>query len=358
MADTAPQSVSLRDDLSAIYDKQETETAEGDETLEVEAEEPKSGRVRDESGKFVKTAGNEGKEEEVEEPEEVPTETEVKPDPVLEPGLEAPQHWSAEDKAAFTKIPKDAQEFVLRRHKAMEADYTRKTQEVADTKRFKDSVDQLLTPYRTQFAMHGMDEVGAIRHLVGWFTSLQQSPAETLQILAQQYGVDFNQKQDENVDPNFKALRDEITFLKSQIAQTHQAQQHQVSSNLFEQVNSFRDEKDSAGNAKHPHFETVRQDMSVLVGSGRAKTLQEAYELAVRLHPDIHDKSLEQSILEKQKAAQQQGKQKDIDDAAKKAAQAKKAATGIRSGSASVEKQGPQTLRDTLSALYDKQAAS
>jgi hypothetical protein len=355
MADTAPQSVSLRDDLSAIYDKQENETPEVEETL-VEAE-PKS-RVRDESGKFVKATGNDSQEEETEPVSEEEPESKLEPEKVQEPSIEAPQHWSAEDKAAFTKIPKDAQEFVLRRYKAMEADYTRKTQEVADTKRFKDNFDQLLNPYRNHFAMQGLDDVGAVRNMLGWYNSLQQNPAQTLQVLAQQYGIDFNQKQDENVDPNFKALRDEIQFLKSQIAQTHQAQQQQVSSNLFEQVNSFRDEKDSTGNLKHPHFETVRKDMAVFVETGRAKNMEDAYQLAVRLHPDIHDKSLEQSILEKQKAAQQQGKQKDIDDAAKKAAQAKKAATGIRSGSASVEKQGPQTLRGQLSQLYDKQAAS
>jgi hypothetical protein len=194
--------------------------------------------------------------------------------------------------------------------------------------------------------------------MLGWFGALQQNPAQTIQGLAQTYGIDLSQKQAENVDPTFQALQNEVASLRSQIAQTNQAQQQQASSNLFEQVNAFSQEKDAIGNLKHPHFETVRKDMSVLVGSGRAKTLAEAYELAVRLHPDIHDKTLEQSILAKQKTAEDEQKKKATEDAQKKAAQAKKAATGIRSGSASVEKQGPKSLRDHLSALYDQQASS
>lgn len=348
MADTATQSVSLHDELSNIYDEQSTETEI--ETAEPEKEE-KPGRVRDESGKFVKAE----KEENTEEPS---AEEEAATEEAPEPGLEAPLHWSAEDKAAFAKVPKDAQEFVLRRHKAMEADYTRKTQEVADTKRFKDNFDQLLNPYRNQFAMHGMDDVGAVRYLLGNFQALQQNPAQFLMNLAQQYGVDFSQKQDGTVDPTIQALQGEISSLRSQIAQTTQAQQYQVNSSLLNQVNAFRDEKDATGNLKHPHFETVRKDMSVLIESGRAQTLDEAYPLAVRLHPDIYDKSLEQSILEKQKAAQVEADKKTLDEQKQKADKAKKAASGIRSGGASVEQKGPQTLRSQLSDLWDKQAAS
>jgi hypothetical protein len=354
MADTAEQSVSLRDDLSKIYDSQESgETPEPEVEAEAEEEaaEEKKGMARDESGKFVKDEGETEEAPEVEAEPEEQTET-------PEPGLEAPQHWSATDKAVFAKQPKEAQEFLLRRHKDMEADYTRKTQEVAETKRFKDSFDQLLSPHRQTFAMNGLDDVGGVRYLLGWYQSLQQNPAGTIQSLAQQYGVDFSQNQGAPADPSIKPLLDKIQFLESQIAQTNQAQQYQVSSTLESQVNSFRDERDATGNVKHPHFEKVRQDMSVLIGSGRAKTLPEAYELAVRLHPDIHDKSLEQSILEKQKAAQQEAQKKATDEAQKKAAQAKKAATGIRSGSASVENKGPQDLRAQLSELYDKQVAS
>jgi hypothetical protein len=351
MTDTAEQSVSLHDQLSQVYDDQAT-----DEIKVVDTDEPKSERARDETGRFIR-AENEPVEEEPKEAKQEEAEeeeTEVVEEP--QPGLEAPQHWSAEDKASFSKLQKEGQEFVLRRYKSMEADYTRKTQEIADTKRFKDNVDQLLNPYRQQFAMHGLDEVGAVRYLLGWYSSLQQSPAQTIQRLAADYGVSLNQKQDENsnIDPSVKPLLDKINSLESQIAQDKQAQHQQVSSNLFEQVKTFSEEKDSTGNLKHPHFEKVRQDMSVLIGSGRAKTLAEAYELSVRLHPDIYDKSLEQSILDKQKAAEQ----KALDEQKKKAAQAKKAATGIRSGSASVEKQGSKTLRDQLSDLYDRQATS
>lgn len=49
--------------------------------------------------------------------------------------LEAPAVWSATDKEMFASAPRATQEFLLRRHKDMESDYTRKTQAVSEKER-------------------------------------------------------------------------------------------------------------------------------------------------------------------------------------------------------------------------------
>ena len=36
-----------------------------------------------------------------------------------------PQHWPAEDRQTFAKLPPEGQEFLLRRHSEMEGDYQR-----------------------------------------------------------------------------------------------------------------------------------------------------------------------------------------------------------------------------------------
>lgn len=370
MVDTAKaQPVSLRDELANSYDEQEASTetpgaqtpeAEAGAEIEAEAEElaagaegdeeqageeeSQSAQKRDQSGKFVKKAGEaEGK------------------DKTAQPAtLDAPSNWIAEDRANYAKLPKEGKEFLLRRHKQMEADYTKKTQElavqskdIAATKYFKDSVESLFTPYRNIFATQGMDEIGGVRYLLGWFTSLQQNPEQTIIRLAQDYGVDFTPKPGQQVNPELAPLIGKIQTLETRIAQNDQAQQAQVSGNAKQQVTSFAQETDAEGNPKYPHFETVREDMSVFIGNGRASTLEEAYGMAIRLRPEIYDAQLEESILGKQKTTQQQ----EIDEAARKAAQAKKAAKGVKSGSTHVEKQQPKTIRDDLSEAYDAQVA-
>lgn len=64
------------------------------------------------------------KEEAAEETEE---ETPTEPEPI-----DPPQHWADGDKEAFKALPRDRQEWVLKRDKEMTADYTRKTQELAE----------------------------------------------------------------------------------------------------------------------------------------------------------------------------------------------------------------------------------
>ena len=45
--------------------------------------------------------------------------------------LEAPTHWPSDDRELFTKQPKDVQQWMMGRIKHQDADYTRKTQEIA-----------------------------------------------------------------------------------------------------------------------------------------------------------------------------------------------------------------------------------
>src|SRR5688572_5545630 len=64
---------------------------------------------------------------------EAPTAETPEPQPA-EQSLEAPSRWSDADKAMFAQQPREVQEFLVSRSKEMEADYTRKTQEVAETR--------------------------------------------------------------------------------------------------------------------------------------------------------------------------------------------------------------------------------
>ena len=78
-------------------------------------------------------------------------------------GIEAPAHWSNDFKDSFNALPTDAQEVFLQRYKDMEGDYTRKTQEVADIRRRASALDEVMVPFRDEFARAGLDDIGAVR---------------------------------------------------------------------------------------------------------------------------------------------------------------------------------------------------
>jgi len=305
----------LEEDLEAIQD--EEETGEPEETEEITDEE------------LEEETGEEENDEELEE------------DP-----LEAPAHWSAEDRETFNNAPREAQEFVLRRHKEMEADYTRKTQETAEARKRGEQFDDVLAPYRQQFGLQGMDDVGAVRQLFSIYGSLQQNPAETIQWLAQQYGIDLAQPKQEEIDPVISQLNQRFSNLESQITQQNQTAAMQAQQQVSAQITGFAQAKDEAGNLKHPHFETVKEQMGRLVGSGIASDLDDAYAKAVRLHPDLTEQIKTQEQEKKEREAIERKKQA--------AAKAKKAASGVKSGTTTGKKAPAEmSLEDEIRSLVN-----
>ena len=67
--------------------------------------------------------------------------------------LQAPKNWSEDVKSTFKDLPRTAQEYMLKRDKEMTADYTRKTQEVAQQRKSYESSLQfkLKIPFNSQW---------------------------------------------------------------------------------------------------------------------------------------------------------------------------------------------------------------
>ena len=69
---------------------------------------------------------------------------------------QAPEHWSAEDKATFAKLPQEGQAFLLKRHGEMEAEFTRKSQASAGAVQFTQSLAPVFTDRRIQASLQQM----------------------------------------------------------------------------------------------------------------------------------------------------------------------------------------------------------
>jgi hypothetical protein len=94
-------------------------------------------------------------------------------------------------------------------------------------------------------------------------------------------------------DPVMQRMRHLEETLTSFVQQQQQGTQAQT----VTEIESF------ASDPAHPYFNDVRQDMGVLIQAGRAKDMQQAYDMAVWAHPEIRQTLIDGQI--QQKSAQQ-----------------------------------------------------
>lgn len=301
---------SIEDAIGAAFDEAE----QGDEIEEQE--------------EVVEPIEEPAEESEVEDEEEVEESEDDAEEGPKEEKLDPPEHWSAADKEVFSKQSKEGQEFLLRRHKEMEADYTRKSQDIAKDKRQMDSIKDALEPYRHQFERSGLDYAGAVRQLASWDSALRTGGRDALMQLAQAYQINLSEPEsDEYIDPQVKQLQDQVKQMQTLTSQQMQAAQQARQKQVSDLIQTFRDEKDETGNLRHPHFESLKDDITALFNAGLATDLKSGYQKALAMRPDL------QIVKETPKV-----------DQAERVRKAKKAATGVKSSGAVAKKN-----RDSMS---------
>ena len=226
--------------------------------------------------------------------------------PVLE-ALTAPKHWPKEEQEIFNTWDANVQHQVMDRYKAMEGDYTKKTQALAKYKKRNESLDEIYGPFRDDFQRAGMDEVAATRQLLAAHKYLREDPQQALKWLAQSYGVDLKAVnddtaiEDEYADPQMKAMQQQIAQLQGTINNQQQQAQNMQKQEVQAMIDNFQTAKDADGNLKHPHFDVVQNQMSGLISSGVAKDIESAYEMAVYANPETRAKVLDEKVKKETK---------------------------------------------------------
>ena len=106
--------------------------------------------------------------------------------------LTAPEHWAAQDRELFNGQTREAKEWLLERHKSMEGDYTRKSQDIASDQRQFTAIKEALAPIEQDFASSGLDQAGAVRKLAAVHQALKTDGRSAIFNLAQTYGIDLS----------------------------------------------------------------------------------------------------------------------------------------------------------------------
>lgn len=294
--------ISLDDVLNSTLDAVETpahvEAPVETQPEPVEPTEAKAERDRDEKGRFK------AKSDEIAEPvaDEAPAEPveSAEPTPNAEPEKPKPAYteghfrgWSPEQRAKFDTLPPEAQDVVLALKRDTDANYTRKLEEASHTRKQLEPVSTLLNETADIFAAQGMSPVQAIQGYANIERVLTygrfDEKVDLIGQICRKYGIPFAPQQHlEQLDPTqvqqFAALHDrdaEKLQLRAELDRTKRNLESFQHQQLTQQVETFSRATNPDGTPKHPLFETVKGHMGALLASSKAKTLDEAYALAV-----------------------------------------------------------------------------
>jgi len=335
---------SLRDALSEAMaaqeapDEPQVEAAAPPEPVEQaqpaqETQEARSERLRDPQGKFAKA-------------EQAQTEpTEPAPPPVRK----APSSWKPAAQEAFLKADRGealtGEEIRLLTQEAerRESDFHKGLEQFKGHSERAQAYDQAVSPYRPYLEQLGVDAPTAVSYLLKTEYALRNGDpavkAQIFQKMAQDYGIDLGQlAQMPAPDPQQQYLMQQLQELRHQQMAWQNQLQQQEQTRAQAQIGEF-------AAADKPHFDAVRGDMADLLESGKAKTLQDAYEMAVWMRQDTRQTLLDQQRAEAQKKALEQAQ----------AQKAKAAAVSVKgSGAASSGVQPVKgSLRDMIAAQFD-----
>ncbi len=295
----------------------------------VESESPVN---RDEQGKYAA--------------KETPVDVPIEPPPVE---IKAPSSWKPEAKDAYIKAERGEaltpQEIKILTAEAnrRESDYHRGLEEYKSHAQKARSFEQAVAPYAQTLQQLGVDAPTAISKLLQADHTLRyadpMAKAQYFQSLAQQYGIDIGQVQNiPQQDPQTQYLMQQLNELR----QTQQMWQNSIQEQ--EQAKANHELTQFAGSDK-THFEAVRGDMADLLETGKAKSLEQAYEMAIWMRPDVRQTLIEQQRIEAQRNYEQH----------QRTQRAKTASVSVKGSSPSSS--GSQPNGGDLRALLESQFA-
>ena len=318
-ADPPEARQTLREIAEAAYDE-----VQGNNPEDAGADDAgQDGQRRDSLGRFASKDAKPGEQSEDPAPKENSDASgDAKPDPAPDAGSSSqqpPQHWSEQDRQTFAKLPKEGQDFLLRRHSEMERDYSTKTQANAVAVQFTQALapifqDPVMAGSLQQAKLSPFEAIGqwagfhrramdpnievrrALHRELGERMGLdpaaagqmsQHGPGQLseadLKDPAIRYFADYIGK----TQSGMEALRAELTQMKTA---SEEAQAREVLKATRWSIDSFADEKDAQGNLKRPHFDAVLPTMIEFYRANPERDLQEAYDMAVWATPAVREK--------------------------------------------------------------------
>lgn len=320
------------------------EPSEAAEALKVDA----TGRVHGKGGKFAPKAGAAPAATATEAPAApdatatATTATETQPPAAAKPHDAAPNTWKKEVSADWAKLPENVRQEIHRR----EADFHKGIGQYKDAAGFGSQMAQELLPYQETINKAGIHPREILKTLGGAWNTLVTGTPEAKRALLLQIAKDYSiniaasepgtsqpPTDAPQEDPRLVAALQRIDKLEGHLTAQERQRAEAEFSDTVSKVEAFGQDP------KHPHFNTLREDMAALIESGRATDLQDAYDKAQWINPEVRASLLAEQEKERVAKAAEQAK------AARQAAGANVTRRGTPPVSAK-----PVSIEDTLRA--------
>jgi hypothetical protein len=208
--------------------------------------------------------------------------------------ITAPQSMSAKDRETFYALPPENQKWISDRVRAQEADYTRKTMEVAEQRKLYDKLEQAIAPRRQQFAMNGMDEGTAIGQLLALSDYADSDPVGFTRYLLEQRGIPVSALSENvgehSVDPQLLAMQNRLQGFENHFSQQQSQQLEQQGEVVSGIIESFA--------TANPFYGELEGEMVPIVSALRESKpgltsdqyLQMAYKMALATNDEVSGK--------------------------------------------------------------------
>ena len=280
-------------------------------------------------------------------PEEAPAaEAPAEPAEVAQE-VELPQHWSEEDRAKWGAVPAEHRALLMDARKSIEAGFNTKSEKLSDKARFWKDIKKSFAPLDPLLRQTGATKLQTIRNLVGNYVGLVQQPDAAFEHLARSFAATRSDQErqailsrfarglgvQQGASPQVQAQTEYLDPVAGQkIARLEQALQHigqsiqQTALTEKQRAIAQAEQVIQTFAAANPHFNEVRADVEILLGSSKVpahlpapERLAKAYEIACRMNPEVWEKIDAAKKAEKAKA-----------DAEKRKAEVEKAKVAAR----------------------------
>lgn len=308
VADEQVSAPDLRETIVAAVAKQREEPAEdvvSADVPETDAEKAAKvvdgkGRVHDEKGRFAAKA--EPAEAEAAKPEAAAAPIDSKEAPAADaaPSLRPPTSWSPTAKVAFEKLPPEVQQAVAKREEEVNNGFA-KFQEYKPVERYMEMAKQSGTTLDKALENYVGIENRLRQDFQGGITEICQRqgihPVALANAILARHGASPQQdgagetqahQQAPSQDP---AVFQKLTALEQRLSQQEAQREHEINTQVQTELQRF------ASDPKHPFYENVKADMGFLINSGKAGDLQDAYDKACRMNPEIYDLLIKQQAV-------------------------------------------------------------
>jgi len=345
-----------REALEAAFEKMEQDETPEPEKKEVPVDE---GQQTEQLQGQKEELDAKGGEEADKQPDksETPDKEVKKPDEYTRAGkaadtttLKAPVSWKPTAKSQWEKLPSEIKNEVLRREKEMSQFVSQNDHH----RKFNEAFTTVVKPFEHLIRSQNSTPLAAVRNLMttaaGLTTGNKQQKASIVAEIIANYGVDVEtldlvlsgkgaqiKPAQDDINPRLMQMLQPVYGFMSEVQQARELHEQRRQQQADELVESF----------EKPYFDDVREDMAdimeVAAKRGIKMTLDQAYEKAVALNPEVSQ------LVSKEKEAEQARL------AGTRLAKARRTASTITGGPAGVPdgKGAPKTRREQLEAAWD-----